>query len=111
MIGGVRLPAQAATLAAAYTPVTHGAGFVARALQTSGVPGFDVVLESVGGSVLASVLGGLAVGGRVVSYGAAAGEPDPAPPPVPDLRTQNLTITGFSILNRARKAPPKALLA
>jgi hypothetical protein len=52
-------------------------------------------------------LGGLAVGGRVVSYGAAAGEPDPAPPPVPDLRTQNLTITGFSILNRARKAPPK----
>jgi hypothetical protein len=31
------------------------------------------------------------------------------PPPVPDLRTQNLTITGFSILNRARKAPPKAL--
>ena len=62
-----------------------------------------------GGSVLASVLGGLAVGGRVVSYGAAAGEPDPAPPPVPDLRTQNLTLTGFSILNRARKAPPKAL--
>jgi NADPH2:quinone reductase len=52
---------------------------------------------------------GLAVGGRVVSYGAAAGEPDPAPPPVPDLRTQNLTITGFSILDRARKAPPKAL--
>jgi hypothetical protein len=25
------------------------------------------------------------------------------------LRAQNLTITGFSILNRARKAPPKAL--
>jgi hypothetical protein len=25
------------------------------------------------------------------------------------LRTQNLTLTGFSILNRARKAPPKAL--
>jgi NADPH2:quinone reductase len=44
-----------------------------------------------------------------VSYGAAAGEPDPAPPPVRELRTQNLTITGFSILNRARKAPPKAL--
>ena len=109
VIGGVRSPAQAGTLAAAYTPVTQGEGFVARALQTAGVPGFDVVLESVGGSVLASVLGGLAVGGRVVSYGAAAGEPDPAPPPVPDLRTQNLTITGFSILNRARKAPPTAL--
>ena len=109
VIGGVRSPAQAATLAAAYTPVTQGEGFVARALQTAGMPGFDVVLESVGGSVLASVLGGLAVGGQVVSYGAAAGEPDPAPPPVPDLRTQNLTITGFSILNRARKAPPTAL--
>ena len=109
VIGGVRSPAQAVTLAAVYIPVTHGEGFVARALQTAGVPGFDVVLESVGGSVLASVLGGLAVGGQVVSYGAAAGEPDPAPPPVPDLRTQNLTITGFSILNRARKAPPKAL--
>src|SRR4029079_4784964 len=95
--------------AAAYTPVTQGEGFVARALQTAGVPGFDVVLESVGGSVLTSVLSGLAVGGQVVSYGAAAGEPDPVPPPVPDLRTQNLTITGFSILNRARKAPPKAL--
>jgi NADPH:quinone reductase len=109
VIGGVRSPAQAATLAAAYTPVIQGEGFVARALQTAGVPGFDIVLESVGGSVLASVLGALAVGGRIVSYGAAAGEPDPAPPPVPDLRTQNLTITGFSILNRARKAPPKAL--
>jgi NADPH:quinone reductase len=109
VIGGVRSPAQAATLAAAYAPVTLGEGFVSRALQTAGVPGFDVVLESVGGSVLASVLSGLTVGGRVVSYGAAAGEPDPAPPPVPDLRTQNLTITGFSILNRARKAPPKAL--
>jgi len=105
----VRSPAQAATLTAAYTPVAQGEGFVARALQTAGVPGFDVVLESVGGSVLASVLGGLAVGGQVVSYGAAAGEPDPAPPPVPELRTQNMTITGFSILNRARKAPPKAL--
>jgi NADPH2:quinone reductase len=109
--GGMRSLAQAATLAAAYTRVPQGEGFVARALQTAGVPGFDVVLESVGGSVLASVLGGLAVGGQVVSYGAAAGEPDPAPPPV-RFRTsesQNLTITGFSILNRARKAPPKAL--
>ena len=109
VVGGVRSPAQAATLAAAYTPVTQGDGFMGRALQAAGVPGFDVVLESVGGSVLASVLGGLAVGGQVVSYGAAAGGPDPAPPPVPDLRAQNLTITGFSILNRARKAPPKAL--
>jgi hypothetical protein len=44
-----------------------------------------------------------------VSYGAAASEPDPAPSPIPDLRTHNLTISGFSILNRARKAPPKAL--
>ena len=105
----VRSPAQAATLAAAYTPVTQGEDFVARALHTAGVPGSHVVLESIGGSVLASVLGGLAVGGQVVSYGAAAAEPDPEPPPVPDLRTQNLTITGFSILNRARKAPPKAL--
>ena len=63
---GVRSPAQAATLAAAYIPVIQGESFVARALQTAGVPGFDVVLESVGGSVLASVLGGLAVGGQVV---------------------------------------------
>jgi NADPH:quinone reductase len=109
VIGAVRSSAQASTLAAAYTPVTHGEGLVARALETTGASGFDVVLESVGGGVFASVLGGLAVGGRVVSYGAAAGEPDPAPPPIPDLRTQNLTITGFSILNRARKAPPKAL--
>ena len=43
VIGGVRSPAQAATLAAAYTPVTQGEGFVARALQIAGVPGFDVV--------------------------------------------------------------------
>ena len=109
VIGGVRSAAQASALAAAYTPVAHGEGFVARALEAAGVPGFDVVLESVGGSVLASVLGALAVGGQVVSYGAAAGQPDPAPPPIPDLRTRNLTITGFSILNRARKDPPKAL--
>jgi NADPH2:quinone reductase len=109
VIGGVRSSAQGAALVAAYTPVTHGEGFLARALAAAGVPGFDVVLDSVGGSVLASVLGGLAVGGRVVSYGAAAGEPDLTPPPIPDLRTRNLTITGFSILNRARKDPPKAL--
>jgi len=56
VIGGVRSPAQAATLAAAYTPVTQGEGFVARALQTAGVPGFDVVLESVGGSAFGLML-------------------------------------------------------
>jgi hypothetical protein len=33
--------------------VPHGEGFLARALQTARVPGFDIVLESVGGSVLA----------------------------------------------------------
>jgi hypothetical protein len=39
VIGGVRSAAQACALAAVYTPVTHGGGFAARALQAAGVPG------------------------------------------------------------------------
>ena len=44
----------------------------------------------------------LAPGGRLVSYGAAAGQPDPAAPTLADLRRNNWTTAGFSIINRAR---------
>ncbi|MFD0637253.1 zinc-binding dehydrogenase [Catenulispora yoronensis] len=40
--------------------------------------------------------------GRFVSYGAAAGQPDPAAPSFGDLRRNNWTTSGFSISNLAR---------
>ncbi|HSN12899.1 MAG TPA: hypothetical protein VLS51_12410 [Propionibacteriaceae bacterium] len=50
----------------------------------------------------------LVVGGRLVSYGGAAGEPDPTPPAFATLRSGNQTVTGFSVLRLARTAPLRA---
>lgn len=60
------------------------------------------MLESIAGEVSAAVAGLLAPGGRLVSYGAAAGQSDPAPPTYAELRRNNWAMTGFSISNRAR---------
>ncbi|WP_194920314.1 zinc-binding dehydrogenase [Catenulispora rubra] len=61
---------------------------------------FEGELIRVGPTELTELL--LAPGGRLVSYGAAAGQPDPAAPTLADLRRNNWTTAGFSIINRAR---------
>jgi NADPH2:quinone reductase len=101
LVGGAR-PWAASTLAAAYRPAVRDADFAAAARKANDGELFDVVLESIGGEVSAAVLGLLAPGGRLVSYGASAGQPDPAPPAYAELRRNNWTMTGFSIINRAR---------
>lgn len=101
LIGGTR-PGAASTLAAAYRPAARDAGFTAAARRANDGELFDVVLESIGGEVSAQVSALLAPGGRLVSYGASAGQPDPPPPAYAELRRNNWTMTGFSITNRAR---------
>lgn len=101
LVGGTR-PWAASTLAAAYRPAVRDADFAAAARKANDGELFDVVLESIGGEVSAAVAGLLAPGGRLVSYGAAAGQSDPAPPTYAELRRNNWAMTGFSIINRAR---------
>jgi NADPH2:quinone reductase len=101
LVGGTR-PRAASTLAAAYRPAVRDAGFAAASREANDGRLFDVVLESIGGEVSAAAAALLAPGGRFVSYGAAAGQPDPAPPTYADLRRNNWTVTGFSISNQAR---------
>jgi len=81
VIGGVRSPGpRPATLAAAYTPVTHGEGFVCQgAAKLPECPDSTSCLNPSAAAFLASFSAELAIGrARFVSYGAAAGEPDPA---------------------------------
>ncbi|MEY9860168.1 NADPH2:quinone reductase [Catenulispora sp. GAS73] len=101
LVGGTSARS-AATLAAAYRPAIRDAEFAANARKAADDSLFDVVLESIGGDVSAAMPALLAPGGRLVSYGAAAGQPDPAAPTLADLRRNNWTTSGFSIINRAR---------
>ncbi|NUR31960.1 MAG: zinc-binding alcohol dehydrogenase family protein [Catenulispora sp.] len=89
-------------LAAAYRPAVRDAEFAASARKANDDEAFDVVLESIGGDVATASFGLLAPGGRYVSYGAAAGQPDPATPSLAELRRNNWTAAGFSIITRAR---------
>ena len=101
LVGGTSTRS-AATLAAGYRPAIRDAEFAANARKAADDAPFDVVLESIGGDVSAAMTGLLAPGGRLVSYGAAAGQPDPAAPTLAELRRNNWTTAGFSIINRAR---------
>lgn len=108
LIGGTSARS-AATLADAYRPAIRDADFAANARKaanarqaTDDEAPFDVIFESIGGDVSAAMPALLAPGGRLVSYGAAAGQPDPAAPTLADLRRNNWTTVGFSIVNRAR---------
>lgn len=105
LVGGVGSRSKIGTLADGYIPLSRDDEFFERAIQLTPSGVFDVVFESVGGSVMEAVAGTLAAGGRLLSYGAAGGSPDPALPPLGELRTRNLTVTGFSIINLARRNP------
>jgi NADPH:quinone reductase len=87
-------------------PVVRDDAFFANATGAAG-SSFDVILDSVGGAVLAEAADHPAVGGRLVTYGAAAGQADPDTPAYGALRASNHTISGFSILKLARPAPER----
>ncbi|TDT73572.1 NADPH:quinone reductase-like Zn-dependent oxidoreductase [Arthrobacter sp. AG258] len=105
IVGGVGSPEKISALASGYVPVPRDEHFSERVTHISPNGGFDVVLESVGGPVMESAVRMLTAGGRLVSYGAASGHPDPALPSLRDMRTNNATVTGFSIINLARRNP------
>jgi len=108
IIGGIGSPSKASSLADDVIPVERGVDFIARAQEAAG-GGLDVIFESVGGDVLAESLGAVAPGGSVVSYGGAAGQTDPGLPTPAQLRTGNVGVIGFSIINLTRGRPDKTL--
>ncbi|MGN7797620.1 quinone oxidoreductase family protein [Leifsonia sp. 22587] len=79
--------------------------FFERARKANGGERFNLIFESVGGEVLHEAFAALAPGGTILTYGGAAGEPDPQPPTYRELRAANATLSGFSILGLARSQP------
>jgi NADPH:quinone reductase len=106
LVGAVGSTAKLTALGQGVVPVVRDDTFFANATAAAGSP-FDVIPDSVGGTVLREAAAHLAVGGRLVSYGAAAGETDPDAPAYGALRAGNHTISGFSILKLARAAPER----
>jgi NADPH2:quinone reductase len=107
VVGGIGSGAKHDHLHQRYLPVLRGDDFYPRAVAAAGDV-FDVVLDSVGGDVLDHAAAHLAIEARLVSYGGAAGQPDPATPTYAALRSGNQTLSGFSILRLARAAPQRA---
>lgn len=106
VVGGIGSAAKQNQLAVRYLPILRDNDFYQRAAQAAD-GAFDVILDSVGGDLLDQAPLYLAIGGRLISYGAAAGQSDPAPPAYAALRAGNQTLSGFSILRMARTAPEK----
>jgi NADPH:quinone reductase len=106
VVGGVGSASKQDQLSARYVPVLRDQDFYEQATAAAGAA-FDVILDSVGGDLLDQAPAHLAIGGRLISYGAAAGQPDPSTPAYAALRAGNQTLSGFSILRLARTAPEK----
>lgn len=64
-----------------------------------------MILDSVGGDVLAQAASHLSVGGRLVSYGALPASQIPSRSHTPRCAAGNQTASGFSILRLVRTAP------
>jgi len=107
LFGGIGSAAKSSALHSSYTPVLRDDHFYDTAVEAAGGP-FDAILDSIGGHVLDAAASHLQIEGRLVSYGGAAGEPDPAVPAYGALRAGNHTVRGFSILRLARSAPERA---
>jgi NADPH2:quinone reductase len=106
VVGGIGSVAKQDQLSARYVPILRDKDFYEHATAAAGAA-FDVILDSVGGDLLDQAPAHLAIGGRLISYGGAAGQPDPATPAYAALRAGNQTLSGFSILRLARTAPEK----
>jgi NADPH:quinone reductase len=109
IVGGIGSLSKAGSLGAGVVPVERGVDFLPRAQQVVGDNGFDIILESIGGDVLAESVAAIAPGGTVVTYGAAAGHKDSELPSPAELRTGNVAVIGFSIINLSRFRPDSAL--
>lgn len=107
VVGGIGAVTKASGLANGVVGVERGTDFFARAKDTAGGRPFDVILESLGGDMLAGSIAEVAAGGTVISYGAAAGQKNDATPTPSELRTRNISLAGFSIINLSRAAPSK----
>ncbi|MBG6212577.1 MAG: zinc-binding alcohol dehydrogenase family protein [Cryobacterium sp.] len=107
IVGG--LGSTAKSVGAGVVAVERSIRFFDEAAAVAGGP-FDVIFESVGGDVAAEALLHLAPGGRLVTYGAAAGDADPASPPLSALRSRNNAIIGFSILSLSRSNAAATLM-
>jgi NADPH:quinone reductase len=105
VIGAVGSAAKSGALHSRYVPVVRGESYADAAKAAAGVETFDVILDSIGGAVLADSVAMIAPGGRLVNYGAAAVESEPPVPAFRELRTRNLDVAGFSIINMARRRP------
>jgi NADPH2:quinone reductase len=106
VVGGFGSTAKRDQLSARYVAALRDTDFYESATTAAG-SAFDVILDSVGGDLLDQAPAHLAIGGRLISYGAAAGQPDPGTPAYAALRAGNQTLSGFSILRLARTAPEK----
>lgn len=89
-------PKRAAVIAAGADAVAGYEDWLAQAKVLSGGRGADVVYDSVG-RTLGDSLAAAGVGGTVVFYGMAAGDPDPVDPRL--LMDRSLTLTGGDLWN------------
>jgi NADPH:quinone reductase len=87
---------RAAVLAAGADAVVGYDGLIAQARQLTAGRGADVVYDSVG-RTLGDSLAAARIGGTVVFYGMAAGDPDPVDPRL--LMDRSLTLTGGDLWN------------
>src|SRR5439155_21881533 len=69
-------------------------GYAERVIAANGGERVNVVLDAVGGDVLAAAMGALAPFGRLVTFGAASRQAAPAIDPVRLMR-RNLAVVGF----------------
>ncbi|WP_166788871.1 zinc-binding dehydrogenase [Cryobacterium sp. TMT4-31] len=105
IVGGLGSASKAGGLADGVIGVERGTNFFARAKDAAGGQLFDIILESIGGDVLANSLTEVASGGTVISYGAAAAQKDAVTPTPGELRTRNVSLAGSSIINLSRTVP------
>ncbi|HEV7123556.1 MAG TPA: quinone oxidoreductase [Rhodanobacter sp.] len=87
---------RAAVLAAGADAAADYADMPGQARQLTGGRGADVVYDSVG-RTLGDSLAAACIGGTVVFYGMAAGDPDPVDPRL--LMDRSLTLTGGDLWN------------
>jgi NADPH2:quinone reductase len=106
LIGLVGRPESAnAAKAAGYDDVfVRADGWPDQVLEVTGGRGVDAAFDPIGGTSIKQSLRVTAAGGRLVSFGNAAGEPD-ATVSVAELRRLDVSVGGHSTLGTARTRP------
>lgn len=81
--------------------------FVEAVTTATGGQGVDLALDGVGGEVFADTLDAVSHFGRVVTYGAASG--DPGRVDTLDVFTENQSVIGFHLANAVARDPSRVL--